>query len=52
MVNNKIEWANQRQRQILVHSFLYYQLNENIISATGGLKSWPSGCVKILKQLR
>lgn len=32
MVNNIIEWVNQRQRQILVHSFLYYQLNENIIS--------------------
>lgn len=27
-----IEWMNRRQRQILVHSFLYYQLNENIIS--------------------
>lgn len=27
-----IEWMNRRQRQILVHSFLYYQLNTNIIS--------------------
>jgi len=27
-----LEWMNRRQRQILVHSFLYYQLNENIIS--------------------
>lgn len=27
-----IEWMNRRQRQILVHSFLYYQLNENIVS--------------------
>lgn len=26
-----LEWMNRRQRQILVHSFLYYQLNENII---------------------
>ncbi len=26
-----LEWVNRRQRQILVHSFLYYQLNENII---------------------
>lgn len=30
--NKTIEWVNRRQRQILVHSFLYYQLNENIIS--------------------
>jgi NAD-dependent DNA ligase adenylation domain len=27
-----LELMNRRQRQILVHSFLYYQLNENIIS--------------------
>lgn len=27
-----LEWINKRQRQILVHSFLYYQLNESIIS--------------------
>ena len=26
-----LEWMNRRQRQILVHSFLYYQLNANII---------------------
>jgi hypothetical protein len=26
-----VEWANRRQRQILVHSFLYYQLDTNII---------------------
>lgn len=26
-----LEWLNRRQRQILVHSFIYYQLNENII---------------------
>jgi hypothetical protein len=27
-----LEWINRRERQLLVHSFLYYQLNENIIS--------------------
>ena len=27
-----LELINRRERQILVHSFLYYQLNENIIS--------------------
>jgi NAD-dependent DNA ligase adenylation domain len=26
-----VEWVNRRQRQILVHSFLYYQLNTNIL---------------------
>jgi hypothetical protein len=26
-----VELINRRKRQILVHSFLYYQLNENII---------------------
>lgn len=29
-----IEKINQRQRQILVHSFIYYQLNDNVISDT------------------
>lgn len=27
-----LELMNRRQRQILVHSFLYYQLNTNLIS--------------------
>jgi hypothetical protein len=27
-----LELINRRRRQILVHSFLYYQLNESIIS--------------------
>jgi hypothetical protein len=27
-----LEWMNRRQRQLLVHSFLYYQLNANIIN--------------------
>jgi NAD-dependent DNA ligase adenylation domain len=27
-----LEWMNRRERQLLVHSFLYYQLNTNIIS--------------------
>jgi len=27
-----LELINRRQRQLLVHSFLYYQLNTNIIS--------------------
>lgn len=31
-MNDVLELINRRQRQILVHSFLYYQLNENIIS--------------------
>jgi NAD-dependent DNA ligase adenylation domain len=26
-----VELINRRKRQILVHSFLYYQLNENVI---------------------
>lgn len=32
MNNNVLELINRRERQLLVHSFLYYQLNENIIS--------------------
>jgi len=31
-MNELLEWINRRERQLLVHSFLYYQLNENIIS--------------------
>jgi NAD-dependent DNA ligase adenylation domain len=27
-----VEWVNRRQRQILVHSFLYYQLDTSIIA--------------------
>lgn len=27
-----VELISRRRRQILVHSFLYYQLNENVIS--------------------
>lgn len=27
-----IAWMDRRERQILVHSFLYYRLDENIIS--------------------
>jgi len=30
--HSKLDLINRRQRQILVHSFLYYQLSENIIS--------------------
>lgn len=29
---DKLSLINRRQRQILVHSFLYYQLNDNLIS--------------------
>lgn len=34
MTNNEkvLELMNRRQRQLLVHSFLYYQQNTNIIS--------------------
>ncbi|MGG0487216.1 hypothetical protein ABEY65_28100 [Priestia aryabhattai] len=31
MSSEILEKMNRRQRQLLVHSFLYYQLNENII---------------------
>lgn len=31
-MNDLLELMNRRQRQILVHSFLYYQLNTNLIS--------------------
>jgi hypothetical protein len=31
-MNELLEWMNRRERQLLVHSFLYYQLNENIIA--------------------
>lgn len=27
-----LELINRRQRQVLVHSFIYYQMNENVIS--------------------
>lgn len=30
--NVTVEWVNRRQNQLLVHSFLYYQLDTNIIS--------------------
>lgn len=33
-MSDTLELINRRQRQILVHSFLYYQLNENIIDDT------------------
>lgn len=29
--NAILELINRRQRQILVHSFIYYQLNDNIV---------------------
>lgn len=32
MSQELIELINRRERQLLVHSFLYYQLNESIIS--------------------
>lgn len=31
MNQSALEMINRRQRQVLVHSFLYYQLNESII---------------------
>jgi len=30
--NVTVEWVNRRQNQLLVHSFLYYQLDTQIIS--------------------
>lgn len=32
MRNEVVELITRKRRQILVHSFLYYQLNENLIS--------------------
>lgn len=32
MNENILEWFNRRERQILVHSCLYYRLDTNIIS--------------------
>jgi len=34
MLLNKdlIRWMDRRERQILVHSFLYYRMDENIVS--------------------
>ncbi|PFW43756.1 DNA ligase LigA-related protein [Priestia megaterium] len=32
MRNEVVELIERKRRQVLVHSFLYYQLNENIIS--------------------
>lgn len=31
-MDNILELINRRQRQILVHSFIYYKLNDSIIS--------------------
>lgn len=28
----KLEWMNRRERQLLVHSCLYYRMNQNLIS--------------------
>ncbi|MDQ0976657.1 hypothetical protein QFZ31_006709 [Neobacillus niacini] len=44
-----IEWANRRQRQILVHSFLYYQLNESIIS-DHTFDQWSKELAKWIKE--
>lgn len=44
-----IEWMNRRQRQILVHSFLYYQLNENIISDSD-FDKWSKELYEAMKE--
>lgn len=41
-----IELMNRRERQILVHSFLYYQMNENIIS-DHTFDAWSSELVEL-----
>lgn len=28
----RVEWINRRERQLLVHSFLYYQMDSNVIA--------------------
>jgi NAD-dependent DNA ligase adenylation domain len=43
-----LELINRRKRQILVHSFLYYQLNESIIS-DHTFDAWCNELVKLLK---
>ncbi|MDF3555545.1 hypothetical protein LAV92_28190 [Bacillus cereus] len=44
-----LEWMNRRQRQILVHSFLYYQLNENIISDSD-FDKWSKELYEAMKE--
>lgn len=43
-----IELMNRRQRQILVHSFLYYQLNTNTI-ADHTFDSWSKELASLMK---
>lgn len=43
-----IELMNRRQRQILVHSFLYYQLNTNLIT-DHTYDQWSKELAKLMK---
>lgn len=43
-----VEWMNRRQNQLLVHSFLYYQLDKNIISDYT-FDLWSSELAKAMK---
>lgn len=43
-----LEQMNRRQRQILVHSFLYYQLNTNIITDYT-FDCWSKELVSLMK---
>lgn len=43
-----VEWMNRRQNQLLVHSFLYYQLDTNIISDTT-FDLWSDELAKAMK---
>ena len=49
MLEEILSLINRRERQILAHSFLYYQLSENIISdATFDL--WSKELVNLMEQ--
>lgn len=48
-MDSVLELINRRQRQILVHSFLYYQLNENIIDDYT-FDKWANELASLMKQ--
>ena len=48
MERTKLELINQRQRQILVHSILYYNYNESLVSDTDWSR-WSFELVELMK---
>lgn len=45
----KLEWINRRERQLLVHSCLYYRMNQNIVSDYD-FDLWAKQLVEMMEQ--